>query len=114
MIQAYRKHTNERKEKGIPPLPLTPSQAQKLCQLLENPSAGEEKYLLQHCPFLHGWKPCGIWCPLFEEPRTYRMEGKIFWNLALCEKVLVFEDFIDERGEKIERVAPKMELDETE
>ncbi|MCK5879272.1 MAG: aconitate hydratase B, partial [Holophagae bacterium] len=46
MIQAYRKHTNERKEKGIPPLPLTPSQAQKLCQLLENPPEGEEKYLL--------------------------------------------------------------------
>ncbi|RLE16882.1 MAG: bifunctional aconitate hydratase 2/2-methylisocitrate dehydratase, partial [Acidobacteria bacterium] len=46
MIQSYRKHTNERKEKGIPPLPLTPSQVRELCKLLETPPQGEEKYLL--------------------------------------------------------------------
>jgi len=46
MIQAYRKHTNERQEKGLPPLPLTPTQTQQLCKLLEMPPAGEENYLL--------------------------------------------------------------------
>jgi len=79
--------------------------------------AGEEKYLLQHCPFLHGWKPCGIWCPLFEEQQVYESKGKKIWNLALCKKVLVFEDFIDEReekAEKIEEVLSELKLDETE
>ncbi len=45
MIQAYRKHTNERQEKGLPPLPLTPLQTQQLCKLLETPPPGEENYL---------------------------------------------------------------------
>ncbi len=79
--------------------------------------AGEEKYLLQHCPFLHGWKPCGTWCPLFEEPQVFESKGKKIWNLALCKKVLVFEDFIDEREEKVEKIEEvlfEMKLDETE
>jgi len=46
MIEAYTKHTNERREKGIPPLPLNPSQVKQLCKLLESPPAGKEQYLL--------------------------------------------------------------------
>ncbi len=46
MIDAYKKHTKERMEKGIPPLPLTPSQTEELCRLMEKPPVGEEKYLL--------------------------------------------------------------------
>ncbi len=46
MIQAYMEHTDERRKKGIPPLPLNPSQVQQLCKLLEDPPEGKEKYLL--------------------------------------------------------------------
>ncbi len=46
MIQAYKNHTKERMEKGIPPLPLTPEQTVELCKLLETPPENESDYLL--------------------------------------------------------------------
>jgi aconitate hydratase 2/2-methylisocitrate dehydratase len=46
MLPAYRDHVAERAQQGIPPLPLTASQASALCELLQNPPVGEEEYLL--------------------------------------------------------------------
>jgi aconitate hydratase 2/2-methylisocitrate dehydratase len=46
MLSAYRDHVAERAQQGIPPLPLNASQASALCDLLQNPPAGEEEFLL--------------------------------------------------------------------
>jgi len=54
MIEAYRAHSKERFEMGIPPLPLTAQQVSELVELLKSPPAGEEAYLLdlitEHVP----------------------------------------------------------------
>ncbi|MDH3446776.1 MAG: bifunctional aconitate hydratase 2/2-methylisocitrate dehydratase, partial [Gammaproteobacteria bacterium] len=47
MLQAYREHTAERAEQGIPPKPLDAQQTADLVELLKNPPAGEADYLLQ-------------------------------------------------------------------
>jgi aconitate hydratase 2/2-methylisocitrate dehydratase len=46
MLSAYRDHVAERAQQGIPPLPLNAQQASALCDLLQNPPAGEENFLL--------------------------------------------------------------------
>ncbi|MDO9079237.1 MAG: aconitate hydratase B, partial [Desulfuromonadales bacterium] len=46
MIEAYRKHEEERASQGIPALPLTPEQTTELCKLLVAPPAGKEAFLL--------------------------------------------------------------------
>ncbi|HEY0201934.1 MAG TPA: bifunctional aconitate hydratase 2/2-methylisocitrate dehydratase, partial [Burkholderiaceae bacterium] len=46
MLQAYRQHAADRAALGIPPLPLSAQQTVALVELLKNPPAGEEDYLL--------------------------------------------------------------------
>ena len=46
MLQAYRDHVSERESHGIPPKPLSPSQVADLIELLKNPPAGEETFLV--------------------------------------------------------------------
>ncbi|OIO57805.1 MAG: bifunctional aconitate hydratase 2/2-methylisocitrate dehydratase [Alphaproteobacteria bacterium CG_4_10_14_0_2_um_filter_63_37] len=46
MLQAYRAHVEERKAQGVPPLPLDAKQTADLVELLKNPPAGEEAFLL--------------------------------------------------------------------
>ncbi len=46
MIEAYLRQKEERNAQGIPPLPLTPEQTSALCELLQNPPAGKEEFLL--------------------------------------------------------------------
>ncbi len=46
MIEAYLAHEKERASQGIPALPLTPEQTKGLCDLLVNPPAGKEAFLL--------------------------------------------------------------------
>ncbi len=46
MLQAYRQHVAERAALGIPPLPLTAQQTADVIELLKNPPAGEEQFLL--------------------------------------------------------------------
>ena len=46
MLEAYRAHVEERASQGIPPLPLNAQQVHELVELLKNPPAGEEDYLL--------------------------------------------------------------------
>ncbi|MDY0207740.1 MAG: bifunctional aconitate hydratase 2/2-methylisocitrate dehydratase [Pseudomonas sp.] len=47
MLEAYRKHVAERAEMGIVPQPLTSEQTSGLVELLKNPPAGEEAFLLE-------------------------------------------------------------------
>jgi aconitate hydratase 2/2-methylisocitrate dehydratase len=46
MLEAYRQHTRERAELGIPPLPLNAQQVAALVELLKSPPAGDEAYVL--------------------------------------------------------------------
>src|SRR5687768_2057350 len=46
MLDAYRQHAAERAALGIPPLPLTAQQTADVIELLKNPPAGEEQFLL--------------------------------------------------------------------
>jgi len=46
MLEAYRQHVAERASYGIPPLPLTAQQTADLVELIKNPPAGEEAFLL--------------------------------------------------------------------
>ncbi len=47
MLEAYRKHAEERAALGIPPKPLDAEQTAALVELLKNPPAGEEEFLLE-------------------------------------------------------------------
>lgn len=47
MLVAYRQHVAERAALGIPPLPLDAKQTADLIELLKNPPAGEEAFLLE-------------------------------------------------------------------
>jgi len=46
MLEAYRKHAEERASQGIPPLPLDAQQVAELVELLKSSPAGEEETLL--------------------------------------------------------------------
>ena len=46
MLEAYRKHVAERAELGIVPKPLDAAQVAELVELLKNPPAGEEEFIL--------------------------------------------------------------------
>ncbi|HJW53751.1 MAG TPA: bifunctional aconitate hydratase 2/2-methylisocitrate dehydratase [Burkholderiaceae bacterium] len=46
MLAAYRNHVAERASLGIPPLPLSAAQTKDLVELLKNPPAGEESFLV--------------------------------------------------------------------
>ncbi|MBP7914729.1 MAG: bifunctional aconitate hydratase 2/2-methylisocitrate dehydratase [Vitreoscilla sp.] len=46
MLQAYRQHAAERAALGIPPLPLDAKQTAEVIELIKNPPAGEDAFLL--------------------------------------------------------------------
>ena len=46
MLEAYRQHVEERAALGIIPQPLSPEQTADLVELLKNPPAGEEEFIL--------------------------------------------------------------------
>jgi aconitate hydratase 2/2-methylisocitrate dehydratase len=47
VLEAYRKHVEERAAEGIPPKPLNAEQVADLVELLKSPPEGEEEYLLE-------------------------------------------------------------------
>ncbi len=46
MLEAYRKHVEERAAEGVVPLPLDEQQTAELIELLKNPPAGEEEFIV--------------------------------------------------------------------
>ncbi|HPA73349.1 MAG TPA: NAD+ synthase [Spirochaetota bacterium] len=46
MLEAYRQHVAERAAQGVPPKPLDEKQTAQLVELLKNPPAGEESFLV--------------------------------------------------------------------
>ncbi|MFL9710087.1 bifunctional aconitate hydratase 2/2-methylisocitrate dehydratase [Methylobacillus sp. Pita1] len=57
MLIAYRKHVEERATAGLPPLPLDAEQTAALVELLKNPPAGEEQFLVN---LLENRIPAGV------------------------------------------------------
>ena len=57
MLQEYRKHVEERAAQGVPPKPLDAAQTAALVELLKNPPAGEEAYLVD---LLENRVPAGV------------------------------------------------------
>ncbi|MFP3480251.1 aconitate hydratase B, partial [Burkholderia sp. SIMBA_057] len=47
MLKEYRQHVEERAAEGIPPKPLNAEQVADLVELLKNPPAGEEDFLVE-------------------------------------------------------------------
>ena len=47
MLEAYRQHVADRAAQNIPPAPLSPEQVAELLELLKNPPAGEEAFLVE-------------------------------------------------------------------
>ncbi len=47
VLEAYRQHVEERASQGVPPKPLNAEQTAALIELLKNPPAGEEEFLLE-------------------------------------------------------------------
>ncbi len=47
MLDDYFNHVEERRQLGIPPLPLTPEQTAETCRLLEEPPSGKDALLLE-------------------------------------------------------------------
>ncbi len=47
MLEDYFKHAEERKQQGIPPLPLNQEQTAEVCLLLQDPPSGKEGLLLE-------------------------------------------------------------------
>ncbi|WP_157991394.1 hypothetical protein, partial [Caldimonas tepidiphila] len=46
-LKSYRDHVAERAALGIPPLPLSAAQTAELIELIKNPPAGEEAFLVE-------------------------------------------------------------------
>ncbi|OOS06474.1 aconitase [Moraxella cuniculi DSM 21768] len=57
MLEQYRAHVEERAALGVPPQPLTDAQTAELIELLKNPPAGEEAYLVD---LLENRVPAGV------------------------------------------------------
>ena len=47
MLEAYRQHVEERAAEGVPPKPLNAEMTAQLIELLKQPPAGEEAFLLE-------------------------------------------------------------------
>tara|TARA_R110002095_G_scaffold210124_2_gene197165 strand:+ start:1173 stop:3836 length:2664 start_codon:yes stop_codon:yes gene_type:complete len=57
VLEAYRKHVNERAAEGVPPKALDADQTAALVELLKNPPAGEEEFILD---LLENRIPAGV------------------------------------------------------
>ena len=57
MLEAYRKHVEERAELGTVPLPLSEKQVAELVELLKTPPAGEDAFLMD---LLENRIPAGV------------------------------------------------------
>ncbi|MCP3673472.1 MAG: aconitate hydratase B, partial [Gammaproteobacteria bacterium] len=57
MLEAYRSHVNERAEQGIVPKPISTEQMTDLVELLKNPPAGEDDFLVD---LLSNRVPAGV------------------------------------------------------
>ncbi len=108
MLEAYRKHVEERAAEGIPPLPLTADQVTDLVALMLAPPAGEEAFLLDlltdrvppgvdnaskvKAEFLAGVTSGSVACPLIDRQRATELLGTMLGGYNVQPLVDMLDD----------------------
>ncbi|WP_461517460.1 bifunctional aconitate hydratase 2/2-methylisocitrate dehydratase [Porticoccus sp.] len=106
MLEAYRQHVAERAAQGIPPKPLSPEWTAELVELLKNPPAGEEEFLLDlianrvppgvdeaayvKAGFLSAVAKGEVACPLIDQLNAVKLLGNMHggYNVATLVELL--------------------------
>lgn len=108
MLTEYRKHVEERKAEGIPPQPLSPEQVADLVELLKNPPAGDEDFLVDlianRCPpgvdqaayvkaaYLSDVAKGNADCPLIDKKRATELLGTMLGGYNIVTLVELLDD----------------------
>ncbi len=119
MLEAYRQHVTERADAGVPPKPLNAEQAAALVELLKNPPAGEEEFILdlitQRIPpgvdeaayvkagFLTAIAKGEASTPLIDPIHAVKLLGTMQggYNIASLVELLDSETLVREAGEQL-------------
>ncbi|WP_339639718.1 bifunctional aconitate hydratase 2/2-methylisocitrate dehydratase [uncultured Porticoccus sp.] len=119
MLEAYRQHVAERAAEGIPPKPLTPEWTADLVELLKNPPAGEEEFLLDlianrvppgvdeaayvKAGFLSAVAKGEITCPLIDRPAAVTLLGNMHggYNVETLVELLDDADLANDAAEQL-------------
>jgi len=106
VLEAYRQHVAERAAQGIPPKPLSPEWTAELVELLKNPPAGEEEFLLDlianrvppgvdeaayvKAGFLSAVAKGEVACPLIDQLNAVKLLGNMHggYNVATLVELL--------------------------
>ena len=108
MLEAYRKHVEERAAEGVPPLPLKADQVTDLVALLLAPPVGEEAFLLDlltervppgvddasqvKAEFLAGVASGSVACPLVDRQRATELLGTMLGGYNVQPLVDLLDD----------------------
>lgn len=121
MIEAYLQHEAQRREQKIPPLPLDPEQARSLCELLLEPPAGQEEFLLHllkervppgvdpaaevKAAFLAAILDGSVTCPLISPLEAVRILGTMLggYNVKPLIAALAMPEYADEAAAALSR-----------
>ncbi|MBG58181.1 MAG: bifunctional aconitate hydratase 2/2-methylisocitrate dehydratase [Porticoccus sp.] len=119
VLEAYRQHVAERAAEGIPPKPLTPEWTADLVELLKNPPAGEEDFLLDlianrvppgvdeaayvKAGFLSAVAKGEITCPLIDRPAAVTLLGNMHggYNVETLVQLLDDADLANSAAEQL-------------
>tara|TARA_R110000850_G_scaffold7681_1_gene28113 strand:- start:37106 stop:39715 length:2610 start_codon:yes stop_codon:yes gene_type:complete len=119
VLEAYRQHVAERAAEGIPPKPLTPEWTADLVELLKNPPAGEEEFLLDlianrvppgvdeaayvKAGFLSAVAKGEITCPLIDRPAAVTLLGNMHggYNVETLVELLDDADLANDAAEQL-------------
>lgn len=108
MLDAYRKHVAERAAEGVVPKPLSAEQVADLVELMQNPPAGEEEFLLElisdrvppgvdeaayvKAGFLSAIAKGETSSPLIDRPNAVRLLGTMLGGYNIATLVELLED----------------------
>ena len=108
MLEAYRVHVSERAQQDIPPLPLDAEQVAALVELLKQPPAGEEEFLLDlitnrvpagvdqaayvKAAFLADVAKGAVDCPLIDRVRATELLGTMLGGYNIVPLIDALED----------------------
>lgn len=110
MLTAYRQHTAERANEGVPPLPLTAEQVAELVELLKNPPAGEADFLMHllvdcvppgvdqaayvKAAFLADVAKAKVACPLIDRVRGTEILGTMIGGYNVAPLIDLLDDSV--------------------
>ncbi|MDX1489788.1 MAG: bifunctional aconitate hydratase 2/2-methylisocitrate dehydratase [Pseudohongiellaceae bacterium] len=108
MLEDYRKHVAERAEQGIVPKPLNAEQVADLIELLKNPPAGEEEFILDlistrvpagvdeaayvKAGFLSAIATGEVSSPIIDKPLAVKLLGSMLGGYNIATLVKLLED----------------------